>query len=349
MNNKLYLIGKKDLFDLLERLSVTYRIFAPYAKKDKLYFAEFDIKNEADIELGGIKQSQPAKSFFSPPRETVMNGQEKNSKPVMLIGVKSCDLESFDVQDFVFRKGDFEDPFYIKNKDSLFIISHDCTYGAETCFCTAVDGAPYPKKNFDINLSPVGDDFLVETASAKGLSLINEYKMFFKAPPGGAAGERDAKRRVVTEEVNNFITKRGTPDSKSISGAVKKSYDMLDMWKDFSSTCVECGACNFVCPTCHCFLLHDDKKDSESKRTRIWDSCLYKTFARVAGGANPRRHLYERLRNRFDKKFDFFPQVLGKYACTGCGRCIEACAGDIDIREVLKGLVSGKWNKPPHK
>ena len=84
-------------------------------------------------------------------------------------------------------------------------------------------------------------------------------------------------------------------------------------------------------------------------RGRNWDACLYKTFARVAGGANPRKHLYERLRNRFDKKFAFFPEVLDYFACTGCGRCIDACPGNIDLREVLKGLVSGVWNKPPHE
>jgi L-lactate utilization protein LutB len=26
-------------------------------------------------------------------------------------------------------------------------------------------------------------------------------------------------------------------------------------------------------------------------------------------------------------------------ACTGCGRCIEACAGKIDLRDVLKELA----------
>ena len=62
-------------------------------------------------------------------------------------------------------------------------------------------------------------------------------------------------------------------------------------------------------------------------------------MTRVAGGANPRRYLYERLRNRFDKKFEFFPNVLGVTGCTGCGRCIEACPGKIDIREVLKKAV----------
>ena len=100
--------------------------------------------------------------------------------------------------------------------------------------------------------------------------------------------------------------------------------------------CVECGACNMICPTCHCFLLVDQSADDKFQRLKVWDSCLMKRFARVAGGANPRKHLGERLRNRFIKKFDFFPEILGIYACTGCGRCIETCLGDIDIREVLK-------------
>ena len=66
---------------------------------------------------------------------------------------------------------------------------------------------------------------------------------------------------------------------------------------------------------------------------------MLKGFARVAGGGNPRPQLWMRLRNRFEKKFDFFPQVADTYACTGCGRCISACPAQIDIRNVLKRLV----------
>ena len=72
---------------------------------------------------------------------------------------------------------------------------------------------------------------------------------------------------------------------------------------------------------------------------------MYKRFARVAGGANPRAHLWERLRNRFEKKFDFFPEVSGHYACTGCGRCFSGCLAKIDIRKVLKDLVAEKKAK----
>ena len=75
-------------------------------------------------------------------------------------------------------------------------------------------------------------------------------------------------------------------------------------------------------------------------RLRVWDSCMIKDYARVAGGGNPRSKLWMRLRNRFEKKFDFFPKVAKVYACTGCGRCITGCPAKIDIRRVLRKLVN---------
>jgi ferredoxin len=113
----------------------------------------------------------------------------------------------------------------------------------------------------------------------------------------------------------------------------------LDTWKEFMLPCVECGGCNLICDTCHCFLLADRKSDGINAKVRIWDSCLYANYARVAGGANPLKLRAQRLRNRFLKKFDFFVDNLGMPACCGCGRCIEVCPGKIDIREVLKDLA----------
>lgn len=354
MEKKFYSITKKDLFDLLSRLSATYRVIVPYVKEERLYFDEFDQKKEDKIELGGIRQSQPVKSFIAHPREAIVNKNsgKKDNRPVIIAGVKGCDLKSFALQDFVFSQGDFKDPFYINNRENTFIISHDCTYAKETCFCLAMEANPYPEKYFDLNLSPVGDKFLVEAGSEKGEALANSYRMFFRSPGSGDMELRARNREKVSSEVKGYIDRRGTPDTTKVKGAVKRNYANIQLWQDFTSTCVECGACNLACPTCHCFLLFDEKDMMDNvRRTRIWDSCLYKTFARVAGGANPRKHLYERMRNRLDKKFDFFPEVMsGYFACTGCGRCIEACPGNIDIREILKGVVDGtKWNKPPHE
>ncbi|HEC83419.1 MAG TPA: hypothetical protein ENI46_02895, partial [Firmicutes bacterium] len=44
----------------------------------------------------------------------------------------------------------------------------------------------------------------------------------------------------------------------------------------------------------------------------------------------------ERFRHRYYHKLDYFPKTYGFEACTGCGRCIVACPGKIDMRKVLK-------------
>jgi ferredoxin len=348
MHDKLYSISKKDLFDLFGRLLADYRVLVPYSKGERLYFDDFDPKKEDLIELGGIRQSQPLKSFLNHSREKVFDGATGGARPLVIAGVKACDLSSLKLQDYVFLGGDCEDPFYAENRKKALLIACDCTYAKEGCFCMAMDGAPYPRKDFDIALSAIDNYFLVEIGSEKGQNMINSFKMFFKAPSYHSPGIRKANRDRVSKQVQGFIDKRGTPEASLLRGAVRKNYNATEFWRDITATCVECGCCNLVCPTCHCFLLFDEKDQRGQKRFKAWDACLYNTFAKVAGGHNPRRHLYERMRNRFDKKFDFFPQVLNYSACTGCGRCIEGCPGDIDIREVLKGLVSGKWNKPPH-
>ena len=349
MQNSIYTISKSDLFDLLSRLSENSKVYVPYDRKDKFFFAEFDPDKEGSIQLGGIRQTQPFKSFINPAREKIVEDNLSAKKPVIIAGVKACDLSSLVLQDFVFLKGDYEDPFYAFHRNNTIIISCDCTLARETCFCVAMAGRPYPTANFDLNLSLLKGLFLVEVGSDKGKTIIDNYKTFFRKAQASDLSERDSLREEVSGQVKDFVRKRGTPDTAMVTGTMKKNYDNLAMWQDHSSTCIECGACNLVCPTCHCFQLFDEKTQQKIGRGRVWDACLYKTFARVAGGANPRKHLYERLRNRFDKKFAFFPEVLNYTACTGCGRCIEACPGNIDIREVLKGLVNGKWNKPPHE
>ena len=142
-------------------------------------------------------------------------------------------------------------------------------------------------------------------------------------------------------EVQENIKTSEVPNEDVLTGAVEKNFKS-QIWEDEAKTCVECGACNTICPTCHCFLLYDQKNENQMARLRIWDSCLLKNFATVAGGANPRPKLWMRLRNRFEKKFDFFPKVAKVFACTGCGRCISACPAKIDIRRVLKRLVEKK-------
>ena len=61
-------------------------------------------------------------------------------------------------------------------------------------------------------------------------------------------------------------------------------------------------------------------------------------YAEVAGGANPRKSVGNRLRHRFMHKFSYFLERYGIDMCVGCGRCVDAEAGEMDIREVLQKL-----------
>ncbi len=126
--------------------------------------------------------------------------------------------------------------------------------------------------------------------------------------------------------------------------AMVEGKDESPVWAEMSETCVGCGACTNICPSCHCFFLAELAPHTENRnpagfeKARYWDSCQSAGFARVAAGANPRGKLAERFRNRFYCKLEYKPKNFNLLACTGCGRCIEACQGKIDVREVLSKL-----------
>lgn len=336
-------ISVDNFAKLLENLKEDYHIFAPVKNRGQRFYKEYTGAIDGMI-VGEVRPFEPLKAFFSRAREIVAEGfkpdvPHSKDKPFCIVGVKACDLKGFKIQDYVFWSQDYQDTFYIKSRQDNLIISADCTCTIDTCFCLALGVMPFPQEDFDINLSAVKAGFIVEAGSPKGGAVVEKYDSLFEEAKEEAVSARDWQREKVAGEVEKNLKENDVPHQDIYKGAIEKNYDS-DIWSDEARTCVECGACNTICPTCHCFLLYDQKDEDRMARLRIWDSCMIKDFARVAGGANPREHLWMRLRNRFEKKFDFFPKVAEIYACTGCGRCISACPAKIDIRKVLKRLTS---------
>lgn len=335
-------ITEDGLGALLRAAGGTYDIYVPVHREGRHVFSRFS-GNGTSIDTGNVRTVDPLKSFFVKPREKVAEdfspvAPSGLGRPLCIAGAKACDLKGFRIQDYVFDSDDFRDPFYCRARSESFIISSDCADALDTCFCEAFDEKPYPRRDFDLNLSRVDGGYVVETGSDKGSSFIEANPDAFEEASPDQVNARNRRREEVSSKVKQNLAKYQIPGHEELAGSVERHYDGR-LWKDEAETCVECGACNTICPTCHCFLLYDQKDASRMVRFRAWDSCLMKGFARVAGGGNPRHELSERLRNRFEKKFSFFPNVANEYACTGCGRCISACPAKIDIRRVMKRLA----------
>ncbi len=291
--------------------------------------------------LGAYRPVEPLKSLFFRPREFLGTlagpGATDDQRECIVVGVKSCDLSSLAVHDHVSLHGGFRDSRYADARDRTIIVSADCTGFLDVCFCPVVGEQPYPMGGFDINISPTPEGYVFETGTERGARVLASAQHCLKPADDALLEVRDKQRAALYDKlVAHQVAACGLKPGDDLRAAVDGAYESR-LWSDFAADCVECGACNFICCTCHCFLLADgtDAKCAPA-RTKQWDSCLFAGFARTAGGPGPRPYRSQRLRNRFEKKFVFFPEVIGKYACDGCGRCTEACIGKIDIRDVLK-------------
>ena len=147
---------------------------------------------------------------------------------------------------------------------------------------------------------------------------------------------RDHKRAETTRKVEEINKDYGLSKNRRELLEIQRE---SEEWYGHVRTCIECGACLFSCPTCHCFLLYDQEGDTaEFQRVKEWDACVYAGYSKMAGGGSPRFGLMERFRHRYLHKFEYYPKNFGFEACTGCGRCVEGCMGNIDMRKTFKAL-----------
>lgn len=335
-------LSRENLFTWLDRLAADYEVFVPVRKGEQRYFQSYTSADDY-IVVGEARTIDPLKGFFTRAREKVAEFFNHDTiatdrKPLAIVGVKACDLHGFVIQDQVFLDERNSDPFYALARQDNLIIAADCTCALDTCFCLALDHRPYPQAHFDVNLSTVAGGYIVETGSHAGRHRVSDSQSLFRSAATAQLDERAQGRQQVEAAVRRKVEEHDVPHCDQYPGMIRRNYES-NVWQDEAGTCVECGACNTICPTCHCFQLADRPMDGLTARFRQWDACLFKDFATVAGGGNPRPRLWMRLRNRFEKKFDFFPEVADHYACTGCGRCISACPAKIDIRRVLRRLA----------
>jgi len=360
-----YFLKNEDISRFYDRIASEYDLYLPLKVKnpikkdcscqavaslptDDYVLKRYTKDSNLEFVFNDYRCIEPTRAFFTQYKEELCtyfaetSTKEKKERPQALCGIKNCDLFALKVQDYVFLGGAEPDPIYKTRRENTLIIASDCPNFKEVCFCRAFNINPYPTEDFDINLSPLNNGFLVDVATAKARSIALALKDIFSQATLGQISGRAAKRELLVRRLDEHLTQYKIPQKETLRDIVISGYNST-IWQDQMRTCVECNGCVFICDTCHCFLLSDEPNNDNSKRLRLWDGCLLKNFTKVAGGANPLKLRYMRLRNRYLKKFDFFISNLGFQACCGCGRCIEVCPGKIDIRYILRKLHEEKY------
>lgn len=324
-------IKKEDWHRSLEELLTSHDIFVPVKDEYSLDYEPFRLSQAEHIAYNLPKPATPLKNFFLPVRENVTSVLY-NGRPRIIIGAPNCDVEALGLLDEIYLDEAFPDPFYRNRRKSTILIASDCFSVNEHCHCTSYGVKPYATEHADMALLSDGDEIFLRVISDKGEALVRQLS--------SAAGVNDPERLLFAEkrhmETESLLAERnrGLPDYRTTGEIVQRAGDHI--WVKYASKCVSCGACTTICPTCSCFLLID-KPDFE--KVKQMDACQYPGFERVAGGEDALFELPHRFRNRYMCKYVWKPQKFNSLACTGCGRCIEACIGKINKNELFMELT----------
>lgn len=257
-----------------------------------------------------------------------MHGVELTPAETVVFGARPCEAVSLKSLRSVFT-WDFVDEFYAKREEKLITMTVACIKADEACFCTTVNLSPASTEGSDIYLKEtVSCDYLAYGLTEKGKSFMEKHGSAFENAPKDA----QTKTLAMPEKIKGI-------DLNKISERLKNTghYD-APIWAELTRKCIGCGACTYVCPTCHCFDITDEGTAIEGERRKNWDSCQYDTFTLHASGHNPRDTQFKRWRNRFMCKFHIYPNKFTSAGCVGCGRCVRVCPVRLDITEVMEAL-----------
>ena len=331
------ILQKAALGELLQKLVAGgQRVLAPVTSGERIEFAE--VTPSTQLATDYLQTATSAKSAVFPRHEVMLRykpagkdwqvDDQVEAKPTVLFGVHPCDAASFATLKAVFT-WDSRDVYFESKLAALTVIGLSCTKSDEFCFCTSVGLSPGSTKGCDILLTPLdGTKYLVEVLTDKGEKVVALAPQLFSA----AGGEAATKDKVLAKVAPRFAADK-------LAAKLPSLFPKDQIWKDQSLRCLGCGACAFVCPTCSCFDIQDEKTKEGGVRLRCWDSCGYSLFTLHASGHNPRHVQSERWRQRVMHKFAYQPERLGVSGCVGCGRCSRNCPVDMNLAEHVQALA----------
>jgi ferredoxin len=356
----MHILPKSGLRRLTEALKESYALYGP-VRHEVSGEAIFDlVVDPGEIDLDAPIPYTPPKGVVFPQAERILSfsydratkaasiEREDLAAAKALVGLRACDLNGLLCLDRFLLGQEYVDEVYLEYRKRMFIVSNTCIRPFPQCFCVCTDSGPAAVEGFDLDLTEIGDAYLVLAGSPQGGELVRKLGLA-EAPAAKAA----LRAKAVEASVALFDAQ--AKDNKAwISRAVNRittGFIPNDVWEYIGDQCFECGACSFVCPTCSCFNVEDVAAgEGRSGRTRAWDSCSFEGYARMAGDHNPRKAVEDRRNKRFFCKLSF--SQSRKYlrpGCVGCGRCVRVCPGDIGLPNVVTAIRRETTKQVPHE
>ncbi len=322
-------LSGEELLAWTGRLLQGSQVIAPVRSGERTFLQEIGAPSEVDLEVGQPVNS--LKEFLFPATETLFHIRRgKKSfrmelpevgRPQVLFLIRPCDAAALTSMDALFL-GEPADFYWSERRKNTAIVGLACMQvPTPECFCTTVGGSPIGTANMDVILYRDGEDYIAETLTERGESLLSQAG----GPP--------------LEEA--FVPR--APDLSPFPCPSMEEWLRIfndDYWMRLGERCLGCKICTYNCPTCYCFDIRDRGAGGHVERLRAWDACTSKHYSIEASGHDPRPTRGARLRNRFYHKYYYFPwRYNGTLLCTGCGRCVAQCPVNIDLTEVLEEVA----------
>lgn len=293
--------------------------------------------------FGVVHGPQSLKPFAFTPREPLLRIERSKDgftahptppqqEKVAVIGARACDLAGLAIQDQIFLQGEYQDTSYATRREGLFIIAVNCTRALQTCFCASMDTGPCAKNGFDLALTEVDDQLLVEAGSEAGSELLSALSL--SPATHDAIGEAAARVQACAQ------SQVRRPDRTRLPQALYDAHEH-PRWDDVAARCLACANCTMVCPTCFCHTLEElpDLTRQHAEHVRLWDSCFTQAHGYIHG-KNIRPTIKDRYRMWMTHKLASWLDQFGTSGCVGCGRCITWCPVGIDLTEELASLLA---------
>ena len=332
-------IAIEQLDALFAAISAAMPLYLPVDTKGGAKFDRWTPEKTLSDKLNTVRS---AKDLFFPQTENLMDFKvlgkkveiidtRREDEDFAVFGVRACDVCSLSVLDRVFL-AEPVDSFYKNRRDHGIILSMACTRPAETCFCGTF-GIDAAAPEGDVVCCRTADALYLDAKTEKGAALLERVAELTAECGDEAVLEQ---QKLIRERLAK-LPLAGLSAEAFGAGKTDRFFGAPE-WKELSESCLGCGTCTFVCPTCQCYDIKDFDTGNGVTRFRCWDSCMYSEFTKMSAG-QPRLTQLERFRQRFMHKLVYFPTNNdGMFSCVGCGRCVAKCPIHMNIVKVMKRL-----------